>query len=186
MSKPVTYSYTFKVDSKMFRRALYFNTFAKQRAQAVIVGAMWVMGLGLAAANLLFHMEMSNVMQLCYIVLLVALPLLIFSCESGYRRYRSSHACGKLRSVSMNDECLKFHVVGGVDSEKVDWRLITAVFELADCFILFRDAELMVIIPKASIPEHEVPELRSLFRRKLGRSFRVRRIGATAAVSAVA
>lgn len=172
-----SYTYTFEIDAKMFRKALYFNTFAKQRFQAVIVAAMWVLGLGLLVANLVFRAQMSSVMQLCYIVLLIALPLLAFSCESGYRRYRDSPSCGKPRTVSLSDDWLKFKVSGGEGSEKIEWRLVSAVFELEDFFIIYRDANLMVLLPKAAVPAEDLPGLRSLFRRHLGRGFHLRSAG---------
>lgn len=169
-----TYTYTYKVDSQRFRRALYFNTFSKQRFQIVLVAVMWVSGIGLLLANVVFRMPMSNVMQLCYVVLVATLPLLIFSCESGYRRYRSSPACDKLRTISLSDEWIKFSVVGGMDSEKLDWRMLANVFELPNTFIIYRDANLMVLLPKEAVPEDEQKELRSLFAWKMGRAFRRR------------
>ena len=40
MAASPTYTYTFKVEPQVFRRALYFNTFGKQRIQSVIIAAM--------------------------------------------------------------------------------------------------------------------------------------------------
>ena len=51
MAASPTYTYTFKVEPEMFRRALYFNTFGKQRIQSVIIAAMAVMGVGNAAGK---------------------------------------------------------------------------------------------------------------------------------------
>ena len=90
MAASPTYTYTFKVEPQMFRRALYFNTFGKQRIQSVIIAAMAVMGVGMLLANLVFHVEMTSVMQLCYIVIIAAVPLLLFSCEHSYRDYKKS------------------------------------------------------------------------------------------------
>lgn len=169
-----SYTYTFKVPPRLFRRALYFNTFFKQRFQAVMVGVMWLFGVGLMVANLLFGVEMTSVMQLCYIVICAALPLMVFSCEQSYRHYRSAPLADKDRQVSLSDEWLKFRVSGGADSEKIEWRMLSAAFELEEFFILYRDTNLMVLLPKADIPADEVLELRALFRRNLGRAFRVR------------
>mgnify|MGYP002551522531 CR=1 FL=1 len=168
------FTYTYRVDPQQFRRALYFNTFSKQRLQIVLVTVMWVLGLGLLFANLVFRVPMSNVMQLCYAVLTAALPLLVFSCESGYRRYRSSPASDKLRTVSLCEDWVKLSVVGGADSEKLEWHMLASVFELPETFIIYRDAELMVLLPKAVVPEEEQKELRALFRLKLGRAFHLR------------
>ena len=122
MAASPTYTYTFKVEPQMFRRALYFNTFGKQRIQSVIIAAMAVMGVGMLLANLVFHVEMTSVMQLCYIVIIAAVPLLLFSCEHSYRDYKKSPLADAVRSVSINEDWLKFKVAGGADSEKIEWR----------------------------------------------------------------
>lgn len=171
------HTYTFTVEPEMFRRTLYFDTFGKRRFQSVVMVGMFVLGLCLCMANLIAHIEMTNVMQICYIVLLAALPLMVFSCETGYRRYRSSPLCSKMRTISLSDDWLKFLVVGGADSEKVEWRLISAVFELDDRFVIYRDAGLMVLLPKTAVPDDDLDSLRALFARSLGRSFRIRRSG---------
>ncbi|MDY2777282.1 MAG: YcxB family protein [Collinsella sp.] len=175
MSKALTYR--FKVDPALFRKALYFNTFAKQRFQSFLIGAMWLFGVGLAAANLLFRVQMNNVMQLCYVVLLAALPLLVFSCENSYRQYRSAPLHDKLREVSLSDDWIKLQVVGGSDSEKLEWRMIAAVYDLDDFFIIYRDLNLMVLLPKHAIPENDVSVLRVLFSKQLGRAFHRRTKG---------
>lgn len=169
-----SYTYQFKVDPRLFRKALYFNTFAKQRAQSVLIVLVWLFGIGLLVANVLFHVEMTSVMQLCYIVLLIALPLLVFSCERSYRQYRSAPLHDKLREVSLSDEWVKLRVVGGADSERLEWRMVSAVYELRDFFILYRDSNLMVLIPKEAVPVDEQAELRKLFTERLGRGFKNR------------
>ena len=200
MAASPTYTYTFKVEPQMFRRALYFNTFGKQRIQSVIIAAMAVMGVGMLLANLVFHVEMTSVMQLCYIVIsalrkvipakvhlpcyiviIAAVPLLLFSCEHSYRDYKKSPLADAVRSVSINEDWLKFKVAGGADSEKIEWRQVSAVFELAEFFIIYRDANLMVLLPKSAVAADELPKIRAVMRHNLGRGFHLRRIGQVAA-----
>jgi len=75
---------------------------------------------------------------------------LIFSCEHGYRNYRSSTQCDRERTVSLGRDWIKFRISGDPDSEKTEWHNVMAVFELSDMFIIYRDADLMVILPKSS------------------------------------
>lgn len=172
--KPKTYSYTFTVAPQMFRRALYFNTFMKQPVQIIIQAAMLILGIGLLVANLVFGVEMSNVMQLCYIVIIAAIPLLIFSCERNYREYRNSPQCDQMRKVSISSEWVKFRVGGNPESEKLEWRLVSSVFELSDYFIFYRDADLMVLLPKEVVPTQDLSELRAIFVTNLGRAYHKR------------
>ena len=169
-----SYTFTFKVDPKVFRRALYFNTFCKQRMQIFLVAAMWILGIGMLFANLVLKVEMTNVMQLCYVVLLITLPLLVFSCEHGYRQYRDSEMAGKTRIVSISPDWIKFRVGGSPESEKVEWRQMACVYELDDIFILYRDTNLMVVIPKSGMTPSQESEVRKIMVLKLGRAFRVR------------
>lgn len=177
MASRRVYTYTFTVEPELFRRTLYFDTFGKRKFQSIVMLGMFSFGLCLCTANLVAHIEMTNVMQMCYIVLLTGLPLMAFSCECGYRRYRSSPSCGKMRTISLSDDWLKFLVVGGADSEKVGWHLISAVYELDNCFVIYRDAGLMVLLPKMAVPVDDLDSLRALFARSLGRSFHIRQAG---------
>ncbi len=183
MATPSTYTYTFKVDPKMFRKALYFNTFGKQRIQAFVIAAMALMGVGMLISNLVFKVAMTSVMQLCYIVIIAAAPLLIFSCEHSYRDYRRSPLADAMRTVSVNQDWLKFRVTGGADSEKIEWRQVSAVFELAEFFIIYRDSNLMVLLPKSEIPEDELSQVRAIMRGNLGRGFHLRSMNAASALA---
>lgn len=98
---------------------------ANSSIQSVIIAAMAVMGVGMLLANLIFHVEMTSVMQLCYIVIIAAVPLLLFSCEHSYRDYKKSPLADAVRSVSINEDWLKFKVAGGADSEKIEWRQVS-------------------------------------------------------------
>lgn len=172
------YAYTFKVEPPMFRRALYFNAFSKQRGQAFVMGVIWALGLAALIANLLSCMELSSVSQLCCIVVAATVPLLVFSCERGWRNYRASEASGKDRTVSLCDEWLKFRMGDAKGYEKVEWRMIAAVYELKDMFIIYRDSNLMVVLPKTAVSADDLAGVRELFRERMGRGFRVRNRGA--------
>lgn len=168
------YTYKFKIDALMFRKALYFNAFSKQRGQIVFVSVAWVGAIVLACMNIFGRLELTNVVQTCYLVVLLSVPLLIFSCERGYRQYRGTDLPEKLRTVSMCDDWIKFRISGDVDSDKVEWHNISAAFELEDIFIIYRDANQMVVLPKDSMNEDELPKIRCLLSYKLGRSFKQR------------
>lgn len=168
------YTYKFKIDVPTFRKALYFNAFARKRAQLGFVAAAWAGAVVLAGLDLFGGAEFSNVVQICYIVVLLSMPLLIFSCERGWREYRDSGLQERERTVSVSEDWMKFRVAGDADSEKVEWHNVSAIFELPDEFIIYRDADQMVVLPKSAIREDDVPVLRRLFISKLGRSYRLR------------
>ncbi|MCI1664775.1 MAG: YcxB family protein [Atopobiaceae bacterium] len=165
------YTFKFKIDPKTFRQALYFNTFSRHRGQFALVALAWAAGLVLMLLNLVGGIEMSSVMQLCYMVILATMPLLIFSCEHGYRNYRNSDLSEKERTVSISEEWVKFRVSGSPDSEKIGWHNIMAVYELPDRFIIYRDSDLMVVLPKDVMNESELSKVSSYFSENLGRSF---------------
>lgn len=168
-----TYTYQFNVPVSLFRKTQYFNTFLRKRGQGVFVVLVFVGALALLAANTLGGVQMSNVMQMCYIVCLIALPLCCFACEQATRRYRDDAADVAMRNVSVNDDWLKFRVSGNVDSEKLEWSQIMAVFETRDMFLIYRDADKYLALPKDVVGD-DARGLRELFAEELGRSFHVR------------
>ena len=168
-----TFTYQFRVPVDLFRKAQYFNTFLRKRGQGVFVALVFVGALALLAANTLGGVAMSSVMQMCYIVCLIALPLCCFACEQATRRYRDEGTANALRTVSIGDNWLKFRVSGSSDSEKLEWGQIMAVFETHDMFLIYRDADKYVALPKSSV-DGDVDALRALFSRELGKSFHVR------------
>lgn len=168
-----TYTYQFRVPVELFRKTQYFNTFLRKKGQGVFVALVFVGALALLAANTLGGIAMSNVTQMCYIVCLIALPLCCFACEQATRRYRDEGTASALRTISIGDNWLKFRVSGGVDSEKLEWGQVMAVFETRDMFLIYRDADKYVALPKDAV-DGDVSELRALFARELGKSFHVR------------
>ena len=78
-----------------------------------------------------------------------------------------------MRNVSVNDDWLKFRVSGNADSEKLEWSQIMAVLETRDMFLIYRDADKYLALPK-DVAGDDVQGLRELFARELGRSFHVR------------
>lgn len=168
------YTYKFKIDAPTFRKALYFNAFARKRTQLAFVIAAWVGAIVLACMNVFGGLQLSNVVQICYIVVLLSVPLLVFSCERGWREYRDSGLPERERSVSISDDWMKFRISGDPFSEKVEWHNISAVFELAEEFIIYRDADQMVVLPKSVMGEDDIPLMRGLFVSKLGKCFKER------------
>lgn len=53
-----------------------------------------------------------------------------------------------LRTVSISDDWLKFRISGNADSEKLEWSQIMAVFETRDMFLIYRDADKYLALPK--------------------------------------
>lgn len=170
----MTYTYEFCVPAALYREVQYFNTFMRRRGQGVFVLAVFVGALALLAANTIGGVAMSNVMQMCYIVCLVALPLCVFACEQNTHRYRDDGSDRVIRSVSLSEEWIKFRVSGNPRSEKLLWEQVSMVFETRSAFIICRDADRYVAVPKEAVGEADLDGLRALFRQKLGRSFHER------------
>ena len=72
--------YSFKVSSRAFREVQYFTTFFRHRFQGAFVAAIFALAVVLFILNTAVGVAMSNVMQMSYIVCLISLPLLMFSC----------------------------------------------------------------------------------------------------------
>lgn len=42
-----------------------------------------------------------------------------------------------LRAISLSEDWVKLKVIGGADSERLEWRMIAAIYELKDAFIIY-------------------------------------------------
>lgn len=170
----VTLSYRFRVDPQLFRKALYFNNFSMHRGQTVLIAIAWVVAIVLLVVHFVFNTDISNVVMMCYIVVALTIPLMVFSSEQGYRRYRDSVGGELMRTIKICDDWIKFGVEGQGNSEKVPWEKMAYAFELKDMFIFYRDSNLMVILPKEFVPDEDVDAIRSILRDKYGKGFHQR------------
>ena len=73
--------------------------------------------------------------------------------------------------MSLSDCWLKLGVSGVPDSEKLEWRQVSSAFELSDMFIIYRDANLMVVLPKSSMTSAEEDGVRGVLAYRLGKAF---------------
>lgn len=170
----VTLSYRFRVDPQLFRKALYFNNFSMHRGQTTLIAIAWVAAIVLLIVHFAFSTNISNVVMMCYIVVALTIPLMVFSSEQGYRRYRDSVGGELMRTIKITDDWIKFGVEGQGNSEKVAWEKMAYAFELKDMFIFYRDSNLMVILPKEFVPDEDVDTIRSILRDKYGKGFHQR------------
>lgn len=168
-----TLEYTFSVSPQEYRAMRYFHTFRRHRFQSVFVALAWVGALALAVANLLLGVRMTNVMQMCYIAVGVSMPLLVLSCELEWRRYRDGGYGELRRVVTVSPDWIKLRVVGQPSSEKLDWRMVAAVYELPQGFLIYRD-EQMVLLPARVLGPGDTETLEGWFGEQLGRSFKLR------------
>jgi len=79
----------------------------------------------------------------------------------------------KVKRSTAHDDWLKFRISGNADSEKLEWSQIMAVFETRDMFLIYRDADKYLALPKDVVGD-DAERLRGLFAEELGRSFHVR------------
>lgn len=169
-----TLSFRYKVDGKLFRRALYFNNFALHRGQSLIVSVLWVAAVAAMIYNAIMGIEVSNVTMMCYIVVAATVPLLVFSSELGYRRYLGSVGPNKMRTMELTPTWVKFKIQGEQGGDKLPWSKIAYAYELRDMFLIYRDAGLMVILPKSACAPEDLESIRACLREGLGRGFHER------------
>lgn len=118
---------------------------------------------------------MNTAMQMCYIVLLLTVPLLVFSCESNYYRYKHSEMVNKERTIDLSKDWMKFRISGSPESEKIDIKRFNEAYEINNMFIIYRDQDLMLLLPKSVIPEKELLIIRSYISRNIGGRFFIRK-----------
>ena len=165
------YTFEFRVSPGLFRRVQYFNTFGRRRGQGALVAAAFIGAFALMIVNVFGRVAMSNVMQMCYIVCLVALPLCVLSCELNTRKYVDSEMDKITRVVSVGSDWVKLRSVGGAFSEKLEWEQVSVAFETKSAFVIYRDSDRYAAIPKSAFAPGDVDSFRLLLQEKLGRGF---------------
>ena len=166
--------YSFKVSSRAFREVQYFTTFFRHRFQGAFVAAIFALAVVLFILNTAVGVAMSNVMQMCYIVCLISLPLLMFSCEQRTRKYKESGLDNQMRHVALSEDWIKLRLIGSPESEKLGWKQVSSAYELHDRFLLYRGSDNVIFLPKNVMGREGELGLREVLIRKLGRGFHSR------------
>lgn len=170
-----TLSYSFTVSKREYRRLQYFHTFQMRRWQSWFVALAWLGALALAIANIFMGVEMTNVMQMCYIAVGASVPLLVVACEINVKRYCDAGMDERERTLSLSDEWVKFRIAGNPESEKATWEQLAYAYDLDEGLVIFRDAGKMALLPWRVVPKEDVDVLCGWCESHLGRAFKRRR-----------
>ena len=166
--------YSFKVSSRAFREVQYFTTFFRHRFQGAFVAAIFALAVVLFILNTAVGVAMSNVMQMCYIVCLISIPLLMFSCKQRTRKYKESGLDNQMRHVALSEDWIKLRLIGSPESEKLGWKQVSSAYELHDRFLLYRGSDNVIFLPKNVMGREGELEMREVLIKKLGRGFHSR------------
>ncbi len=168
--------YTFLVNKDEYRSMCYFNTFFIRPIQTAFIIICWI---GSLLMLTLYSLEIGNithVMRLCAIVVALTLPIMIFSVEQSTRRYQRSIVNGNEceKSVVLNAQEVRMCETEQSKEFTLTWNQFIAAYETKTLYILYRDRQRTIVLPKRVVEDTVNQQLRGLLQAELGKYFQVR------------
>lgn len=172
--KPIVFQ--FHIRPEDYRAMSYFNSFAIRRGQSVIIGLCWLLAVIALALDLCRLVELTEIMQLCAIVVSLALPVMVFSTEQNVRRFREQiKKTGKQqRTIIFEERGVKFRSEGEKETGFVKWNDFLMAFETKTLLLLYRDNQHTVIIPKAEQQPEKIEQGRKFLKQAMEGRFKDR------------
>ena len=163
----------FQVSLSDFREASYFGMFMRKRnAFRVAVGVLLftVVYLILWKCGVV-HMIPALLLFSCAYLVWVLCTLARIECQISRYVKQPGNLIGTEYSAYFDDDAFafdipaeKFHVHGKIDE-------LSGAYELFHCFLIYVTAQQLFILPIRSMKKSELPELRTILKRKLGNRF---------------
>lgn len=170
--KSVVINYTLTLQE--YRKMLYFNTFSIRRMQSLIVAVVWLAGATLLALDLFKVIEPTRIMHLCFLMVTVALPMIVVSLEIRIFRSRGADTLNKKRVMILNEKGISYRSEGKHETGLDTWDDLLAVYETRSLFLIYKDANNTVPVPKKEQTEDTLEKARKLFGQHLGNKFKRR------------
>lgn len=172
--KPVVFQ--FHIRPEDYRAMSYFNSFSIRRGQSMIIVLCWMTALIALMLNVFQIVELTEIMQLCAIVVSLALPVMVFSTEQNVRRFRDQvKKNGKQqRTIIFEEKGVKFRSEGESETGFVSWNDFLMAFETKNLLLLYRDNQHTVIIPKEQQQPEKLEQGRVFLKRAMEGRFKDR------------
>ncbi len=170
--KPIVFQ--FRVSPEDYRKMSYFNTFSIRRWQSAAIGVCWVGALVLLVLHFSKVIVLTDIMRLCAIIVSLALPVMIFSVEQNVRRYKHNPDAQPQRTLILEEDGVKFRSEGESQTGFVKWDQFITAFETKSQFLLYRDNQHAVLIPKQDESDEKLKSTRTLLSQAMGKSFKNR------------
>lgn len=170
--KPVVLSY--QVSLADYRKMLYFNTFSIRKLQSLFVVLVWMAAAVLLLLDVLGTIQPTQVMHLCFLIVTVAAPMIVVSLEIRVHRSREIFAAQKGRTLILEEDGLKYRTESSHETGFDAWGDVQAVYETKSMFIIYKDGQNIVPVPKQGQEPEKLEKARACLRQKMGNKYKAR------------
>lgn len=156
MDRDVRLVFKFKMTVQHYRKMMESKTFGNSVVRRILLLLLWLLFTGLYAAEKLKQIQLTNVIHICALLVMVALPAAWITMEINIFKYGSAYREGFMgeRQIAVDHNGFTFTNVTSGESGKNAWEEISRVEELKDLFLIQINQREQVILPKKSMGDH--------------------------------
>jgi hypothetical protein len=140
--------FNYVISPGIYRKMLYFNAFFSGGVRSFFILPLWI----LAAISLILDIcgiiQPSRVMHLCFLLVSVSAPLLVFGIEMKIRQGGDGDFFARKRTVVFTADGIDYRIDGTKNPEGDIWDDVV-VHETKTLLIIVRDRRYAVPVPKA-------------------------------------
>lgn len=166
---------SFRVGVKDYRRMLYFNTFSIHRFQWILVFIAWVSSVTLLILDIINVIEPTQIMHLCFLMVAVSAPILIVNLEMRVRKFKNYSDIKDIQqTLILKDDGVNYRHEKSHETGYDSWDDFLAVYDTKNMYILYKDNQHTVPVPKKDIKSDTCQKASKIFSNKLGRRYKNR------------
>ena len=160
----------YRISTGIYRKMLYFNAFFSKGLQSFFILCVWV----LAALGLMLDLtgiiQATRVTHLCFLLVSVSAPLLVFGIEMKMRTGASGSFFTKERTVIFGDDGIEYVVDGKKKGAGHDSWNDVVIHETKHLLIISQDRH-SIPVPKTAFLEADMEILRRELEGRIGKRY---------------
>lgn len=156
MDKDIRLVFKFKMTVQHYRKMMESKTFGNSIAKRCLLFLLWLWFTGLYIAEKLQQVQLTNVIHICALLVMVALPAAWLTMEINIFKYSSAYREGFMgeRQIAVDKNGFTFTNVTSGEAGKNTWEEISRIEELKDLFLIQINKKEQVILPKKSMGDN--------------------------------
>lgn len=172
------YPIVYKFDSTMddYREMSFFSTFSFRRGQNIFLLITWILAVTAFLLDVTNVFKLSQTIHLCALMVAVTMPMLFISYLVSVNKFKRNGVSyrKKTHTVLLGKDDVQYKESGNSNTGLDKWDDIAYAFETKNLFLLYRNPNNAVLLPKRSATEQQIAQTRECFKEKLGVRFKIR------------
>jgi hypothetical protein len=164
--------HSFRLSLGVYRKMLYFNTFFSRGWRSIFILMVWFIAALSLGLDLLGIIQPTRVMHLCFLLVSISVPLLVFGIEMKLYRIKDSDFFSKDRTVIFGDDGIDYIIDEKKKNREHDPWDNVVLFETHSLFIISKDDKYSIPVPKTGIPDDRLKTMRGELQKNLGNRYK--------------